>query len=97
MSQPPSAGNWIKRTDFSKIQSTIDIPDLVEVQKRSYEEFLQTEAELDSERRAEKGLQAALMSVFPICRLTIVRPFLNFQVIRWARPSTTCGSVWSRA
>ncbi len=63
MSQPPLPG-IIKRSDFSKIQSTIDIPDLVEVQKRSYEGFLQKET--DSERRAEKGLQAALMSVFPI-------------------------------
>lgn len=63
MSQPPLPG-IIKRTDFSKIQSTIDIPDLVEVQKRSYEGFLQKET--DSERRAEKGLQAALKSVFPI-------------------------------
>ena len=34
------------------------------MQKRSYEDFLQKDA--DSERRAEKGLQAALMSVFPI-------------------------------
>ena len=63
MSQPPLPG-IIKRADFSKIQSTIDIPDLVEVQKRSYEGFLQKET--DSERRAEKGLQAALKSVFPI-------------------------------
>ncbi|MCY3728313.1 MAG: DNA-directed RNA polymerase subunit beta [Nitrospira sp.] len=63
MSQLPLPG-IIKRTDFSKIQSTIDIPDLVEVQKRSYEGFLQKET--DSERRAEKGLQAALKSVFPI-------------------------------
>ena len=63
MSQPPLPG-IIKRTDFSKIQSTIDIPDLVEVQKRSYEGFLQKET--DPDRRAEKGLQAALMSVFPI-------------------------------
>ncbi len=63
MSQPPLPG-IIKRTDFSKIQSTIDIPDLVEVQKRSYEGFLQKDTE--PERRAEKGLQSALMSVFPI-------------------------------
>ena len=63
MSQPIVPG-LIKRMDFSKIPSTIEIPDLVEVQKRSYEDFLQKDA--DSERRAEKGLQAALMSVFPI-------------------------------
>lgn len=63
MPQPILPG-IIKRTDFAKIPSTIEIPDLVEVQKRSYEDFLQKDA--DSERRAEKGLQAALMSVFPI-------------------------------
>ncbi|MDT7043864.1 DNA-directed RNA polymerase subunit beta [Candidatus Nitronereus thalassa] len=63
MPQPILPG-IIKRMDFAKIPSRIDIPDLVEVQKRSYEDFLQQDA--DSERRAEKGLQAALMSVFPI-------------------------------
>ena len=63
MSQPPLPG-IITRTDFSKIQSTIDIPDLVEIQKRSYEVFLQKET--NAERRADRGLQAALMSVFPI-------------------------------
>ncbi len=63
MPQPPLPG-IITRTDFSKIQSTIDIPDLVEIQKRSYEVFLQKDT--NAERRADKGLQAALKSVFPI-------------------------------
>ena len=63
MSQPPLPG-IITRTDFSKIQSTINIPDLVEIQKCSYEAFLQKDT--NAERRADKGLQAALMSVFPI-------------------------------
>ncbi len=63
MPQPPLPG-IITRTDFSKIQSTIDIPDLVEIQKRSYEVFLQKDT--NAERRADRGLQAALMSVFPI-------------------------------
>ncbi len=63
MPQPILPG-IVKRMDFAKIPSTIAIPDLVEVQKRSYEDFLQKDA--DSERRIEKGLQAALMSVFPI-------------------------------
>ncbi len=63
MSQPPLPG-IITRTDFSKIQSTIDIPDLVGIQKRSYEFFLQKD--VVAERRADRGLQAALMSVFPI-------------------------------
>ena len=59
-----SVPSLVERKDFSKIQSTIEIPDLVEVQKRSYDEFLQGDAE--AERRQDKGLQAALMSVFPI-------------------------------
>lgn len=63
MAQPTMPG-LIQRKDFSKIASTIDIPDLVEVQKRSYEEFLQREAE--PERRQDKGLQSALTDVFPI-------------------------------
>ena len=54
----------IQRTSFSKITLTIEIPDLVEVQRRSYDDFLQ--AGTSSERREEKGLHAALKSVFPI-------------------------------
>ncbi len=59
-----SQSEIIHRKDFSKIKSTIDIPDLVDVQKRSYEEFLQ--GNVEPERRKEKGLQSALKSVFPI-------------------------------
>src|SRR2546422_7432806 len=54
----------IERKDCSKIRANIDIPDLIEIQKRSYEQFLQMEKEPD--RREDKGLQAALNSVFPI-------------------------------
>ncbi|MEQ1848742.1 MAG: hypothetical protein ABL983_24580, partial [Nitrospira sp.] len=55
---------FVERKDFSRIRTNIDIPDLIEIQKRSYEEFLQFEVE--SERRKDHGLQAALASVFPI-------------------------------
>jgi len=54
----------VQRHSFSKIRTHIVIPDLVEVQRRSYEEFLQAETLPD--RRAEKGLHAAFKSVFPI-------------------------------
>ena len=37
------------RFDFSKIPATIQIPNLIEVQKRSYDRFLQMDA-LPSER-----------------------------------------------
>ena len=55
---------FVERKDFSRIRTSIDIPDLIEIQKRSYEEFLQFEVEPD--RRKDHGLQAALASVFPI-------------------------------
>src|SRR5437764_1053585 len=55
---------FIERKDYSRIHSSIDIPDLIKIQKRSYEEFLQREVE--PERRKDHGLQAALASVFPI-------------------------------
>src|SRR6266436_8295986 len=55
---------FIERKDYSRIHSSIEIPDLIEIQKRSYEEFLQREVE--PERRKDHWLQAALASVFPI-------------------------------
>jgi DNA-directed RNA polymerase subunit beta len=52
------------RRDFGKIPSIVEIPNLIEVQKRSYETFLQKD--VPSERREEIGLQAVFKSVFPI-------------------------------
>jgi DNA-directed RNA polymerase subunit beta len=52
------------RKDFGKIPSIVDIPNLIEVQKRSYETFLQKDA--SPERREDVGLQAVFKSVFPI-------------------------------
>jgi DNA-directed RNA polymerase subunit beta len=52
------------RKDFGKIPSIVEIPNLIEVQKRSYETFLQKDGTPD--RREEVGLQAVFKSVFPI-------------------------------
>src|SRR6266571_3720601 len=52
------------RKDFGKIPSIVEIPNLIELQKRSYEMFLQKDD--PSDRRAEIGLQAVFKSVFPI-------------------------------
>src|SRR2546426_3232571 len=52
------------RKDFGKIPSIVEIPNLIEVQKRSYETFLQKDT--PSDRREEIGLQAVFKSVFPI-------------------------------
>ena len=52
------------RQDFSKIEKIIDIPNLIDVQKQSYEYFLQ--AMVSHQERHEVGLQAVFKSVFPI-------------------------------
>src|SRR5215468_8259105 len=52
------------REDFGKIPSIVEIPNLIEIQRRSYEQFLQKD--VAPERREETGLQAVFKSVFPI-------------------------------
>jgi DNA-directed RNA polymerase subunit beta len=53
-----------ERKDFSRIPTILDIPDLIEIQKRSYDNFLQKDIATD--KRKEAGLQSAFKSVFPI-------------------------------
>src|SRR6201982_1506144 len=53
-----------ERIDFSKIKTTVPIPNLIEIQKKSYERFLQMNR-LASERE-DAGLQSVFKSVFPI-------------------------------
>src|SRR5436853_6175718 len=52
------------RKDFGKIPSIVEIPNLIEVQKRSYETIPQKHD--SSDRREENGLQAVFKSLFPI-------------------------------
>ena len=52
------------RRSFGKIKKIIDIPNLIEIQKRSYDEFLQ--AGVSADQRTDTGLQAVFKSVFPI-------------------------------
>ena len=52
------------RKSFGRIPSVAPMPNLIEVQKNSYESFLQREA--TKEERSESGLQEVFRSVFPI-------------------------------
>src|SRR6204780_3123998 len=72
-----------KRFDFSKIPATIQIPNLIEVQRRSYERFLQMDR-LPSERD-DAGLQAVFQSVFPISDFRNVSQleFVDFAIGNW--------------
>src|SRR5277367_2715953 len=53
-----------ERLDFAKIKTTVQIPNLIDVQKKSYQRFLQMDL-LPSERE-DSGLQSVFSSVFPI-------------------------------
>jgi DNA-directed RNA polymerase subunit beta len=54
----------ITRRSFSKLKSDADIPNLLDVQLKSYEDFLQSD--LQPEKRENKGLQTVFKTVFPI-------------------------------
>ena len=52
------------RKSFGRIPEIIRMPNLIEVQKASYDQFLQVDATL--EERQQTGLQEVFKSVFPI-------------------------------
>jgi DNA-directed RNA polymerase subunit beta len=56
--------NFRLRKNFAQIKKIIDIPNLIDVQKHSYNKFLQSEIVPDT--RQDMGLQGVFKSVFPI-------------------------------
>jgi DNA-directed RNA polymerase subunit beta len=52
------------RKNFGRIKEVTAMPNLIEVQKRSYDQFLNPEA--SEEQRLASGLESVLRSVFPI-------------------------------
>ena len=79
-----------QRLDFSKIQSSIDIPNLIEVQRNSYQRFLQMDL-LPSERE-DAGLQSVFSSVFPIqdFRGLSQLDFVDYAIGNW---ECKCGNL----
>ena len=59
-----TASNLRLRRSYGKAKKIIDIPNLIELQRRSYEEFLQKD--VDSDRRTDFGLNGVFKSVFPM-------------------------------
>ena len=72
-----------ERIDFSKIRTTVPIPNLIEIQKKSYERFLQMNR-LSSERE-DAGLQSVFKSVFPISdfRENSSLEFIEYSIGNW--------------
>ena len=56
--------NFRVRQSFGKISRIIDIPNLIDIQMKSYEKFLQ--AYVPPGERQDHGLQGVFRSVFPI-------------------------------
>src|ERR1700720_2122939 len=79
-----------ERLDFSKIKSSIQIPNLIEVQRLSYQRFLQMDL-LPSERE-DTGLQSVFTSVFPIqdFRGLSQLDFVDYSIGNW---ECKCGNL----
>jgi DNA-directed RNA polymerase subunit beta len=79
-----------QRLDFAKIQGSIQIPNLIEVQMKSYQRFLQMDL-LPSERD-DGGLQSVFTSVFPIkdFREMSQLEFVDYAIGNW---ECKCGNL----
>jgi DNA-directed RNA polymerase subunit beta len=79
-----------ERLDFAKIQGSIQIPNLIEVQMKSYQRFLQMDL-LPSERD-DGGLQSVFTSVFPIrdFREMSQLEFVDYSIGNW---ECKCGNL----
>src|SRR5438477_7453850 len=78
------------RYDFSKIRTAVRIPNLIEVQRESYDRFLQMD--LLPPERDLVGLQAVFRSTFPISdfRETSSLEFVEFRLGNW---QCKCGQM----
>ena len=85
-----------QRVQFSKIRSLVPIPNLIDIQKRSYDEFLQMNL-LHAEREP-KGLKAVFESMFPVHNgksqdgsdASLEVEFVDYTVGHWA---CKCGKI----
>ncbi len=95
-----------ERIDFSKIRAAVPIPNLIEIQKKSYERFLQMNR-MPAERE-DAGLQSVFKSVFPISdfRENSSLEFIDYSIGDWEckckrlsglqhlrQPCASCGAV----
>src|SRR5262245_40404224 len=92
--------------NFAKINTSIPIPNLIEIQKNSYERFLQMR--VLPQDREDAGLQSVFKSVFPITDLreNCSLEFVEYSIGNWeckcgrltgldklARPCTFCAAT----
>ncbi len=78
------------RKNFSRIGTSLPIPNLIDVQRRSYDRFLQMN--LLPEERAGQGLQTVFTSIFPFSdfRETCSLDFVKYSIGDW---QCKCGEL----
>jgi len=69
-----------ERLNFGKVTPFLEVPNLIEIQRNSYNKFLQKDVPAD--KREDCGLQSAFLSVFPIVDYneTAVLDFLGYVI-----------------
>ncbi|GGE51244.1 DNA-directed RNA polymerase subunit beta [Marinicauda pacifica] len=67
------------RKSFGRIPEAIEMPNLIEVQKHSYDQFLMKD--VNQSERSDEGLQAVFKSVFPVKDFSerAVLEFVNYE------------------
>ena len=70
-----------ERKVFGRLQNTIEPPDLIEIQTKSYRDFLQMD--VPAAKRENIGLQAVFKEIFPINSYygNHVLDFVKYEVI----------------
>src|SRR5574341_63871 len=81
------------RISFAKIREIIGIPNLIEIQQRSYEQFLQTRT--PPQEREDSGLQGVFTSIFPI---TDYNDSASLEFVRYefGDPKYTAEECWEK-
>ena len=85
-----TTNKYVQRISFSRIFSPVEVPDLLEIQKRSYKTFLQIDQLPES--RKNIGIQAAFKSIFPISdfKETAILDFVSYSLGDWV---CKCGAL----
>ncbi len=83
ISEERSEGGLRARQNFAKIPQVIDIPNLIEIQKKSFESFMQRT--VAHKHRERKGLEEVFHDVFPISDINITAQieYVGIEVGAW--------------
>ncbi|OGC74588.1 MAG: DNA-directed RNA polymerase subunit beta, partial [candidate division Zixibacteria bacterium RBG_16_40_9] len=83
-----SQNQEIKRESYAKLKEVASLPNFLEVQIGSFEDFLQ--AQVDPEKRESKGLQKVFNEIFPI---TDVKENFSLEFVKYIL-GTPMYSIW---